>query len=223
MTWLRVVRHVLWGLVAIAAAFAAAIGLGWWQVDGPGASPARQAELGMKLGPGIGGPFSMTDHRGKPFTEKDIQGRPTLIFFGFTFCPDVCPTTLSDMSGWLQGLGSNAEKLNAIFVSVDPERDTVEQMAHYLSMFDPRITGLTGTPDQLRAMAETYRFFYKKVPLDGGDYTMDHTAMVYMLDRDGTFVGTIDYHEERDTAVSKIHRLLKSNSEAANRTEQIIR
>jgi len=201
----RTARRALWIAVAVAGALLAALLLGWWQVDGPGA-PQTAATTDVQP---LGGAFAMTDHRGRPFTERDLGGRPTLMFFGFTACPDICPTTLSDVSRWLAELGADAEKVNAIFVTVDPERDGVARMAEYLTAFDGRIVGLTGTPDQLAAMAAAYRFFYEKVET-GGDYTMNHTASLYLLDRDALLVGTVDYHEASETALQKIRRLIGS-------------
>lgn len=201
---LRIIRYGAWAAVAVMAFVTLAVGLGWFVTDGP-IRPQSERASGV---PDIGGAFTMTNHRGETVTDRDILGKPTLIFFGFTSCPEVCPTTLSDISGWLQELGSDAERLNVLFASVDPERDTVEQLANYVSLFDPRIVGLTGTPDQLAAMAKAYRVYYSKVPLKEGGYTMDHSAMVYMMDAGGRFVGTIDYHEAREMALPKLRRLL---------------
>lgn len=206
MIWLRRIRSVLWALVGITAFVAGAIALGWWTVDGPGAQATRTTTPASISE--IGGPFVMTDQRGRTVTDRNLRGKPTMMFFGFTSCPEVCPTTLADMSTWLEELGPDADRLNAVFVSVDPERDTAEQMAAYLSQFDPRILGLTGTLAQLEEMARNYRFYYRRVPLGDGGYSMDHTAMVYLLDRNGRFVSTIDYHEDRRTALPKLRRLL---------------
>lgn len=201
------VRVALWVIVGIAGSLLGALAMGWWQVDGPGAAaPPAVTDV-----PTLGGAFTMTDHRGRTFTLESLGGRPTVMFFGFTACPEVCPTTLNDISGWLAELGPDADRLNAVFVSVDPERDGVEQLAGYLTAFDPRIVGLTGTPDQLRAMADGYRFFYEKVDVEGGGYTMNHTASVYLLDSTGALTGTVDYHEARDVAVQKVRRLLLSD------------
>lgn len=206
MTVLKTVRLFLWGVVVVVGFLAAGLALGWWQVDGPGAErPPATTSV-----PTLGGPFVMTDHRGQTFTEKQIVGKPTVMFFGFTSCPEVCPTTLNDISGWLVDLGDDAARINAVFVSVDPERDTVEQIAGYLTVFDPRIVGLVGTPEQLADMAGAYGFFYEKVPVDGGGYTMNHTATVYLLDVTGALTGTVDYHEDRETALRKVRRLLGS-------------
>ncbi len=131
-----------------------------------------------------------------------------MIFFGFTACPDVCPTTLAEMSGWLDVLGPAGNDIAAVFVSVDPERDDAKNLANYLDMFDSRIIGLTGTPQQLAQFAKAYRIYYRKVPVEGGEYTMDHTAGVYLFARDLRFAGLLDFHMEQATALEKIRRLL---------------
>lgn len=158
---------------------------------------------------GIGGPFSLVDHRGKPVTEKDFRGKPMLVFFGFTFCPDVCPTTLMELTQRLKELGSAADMLNVLFVTVDPQRDTPEQLALYLSSFDPRITGLSGSEHDVRALMVKYRAYSRKVPLPDGGYTMDHTATLYMMNPEGQFVGFISYGDPEDSVRKKIGRLLE--------------
>jgi protein SCO1/2 len=130
------------------------------------------------------------------------------MFFGYTFCPDVCPTTLFEMTGWLDKLGPDADKLGIYFVSVDPERDTEEMLAEYLSAFDPRITGLTGSTEAVAEIVKGYRVYARKVPLDSGGYVMDHTATIYLLDSNAVFTGTIDYQENPDTALKKLRRLV---------------
>jgi protein SCO1/2 len=134
----------------------------------------------------IGGPFQLTDQAGRTVTEKNLLGRPTLVFFGFTHCPDVCPTSLFEISEVLRAMGKDADRINAYFISVDPERDTATAMKDYLSSFDPHLAGLTGNPDQVAKVISDYRVYAKKVPLKDGDYTMDHTALVYLMDRDGS-------------------------------------
>lgn len=143
----------------------------------------------------IGGPFELVDQDGRTVTDRDLIGKPSLIFFGFTSCPEVCPTTLMHMSKWLKDLGSDADKLNALYVTVDPERDTAKQIKQYLSAFDPRIRGLTGSPAAVAEIAKNYRVYSERVPLENGSYTMDHSTMVYMMDAQGTFVGPIRYNE----------------------------
>jgi protein SCO1/2 len=129
------------------------------------------------------------------------------MFFGYTFCPDVCPTTLSDATQWLKKLGPDGDRLKVYFVTVDPERDTKEQMAAYLQAFDPRIIGLTGTRAALDPMLAAYRVYSRKVG-DGDDYSMDHSASVYLLDENGKFVGTVDYQEKDETVMAKLERLV---------------
>src|ERR1700719_4603363 len=135
----------------------------------------------------IGGPFKLIDQNGKAVSDQDLKGHPFLVFFGFTHCPDVCPTTLFDVSEMLRALGPDADRTRALFITVDPERDTPAVMKDYLSSFDPHLSGLTGDAAAVAAAAKAYRVYYKKVPLDDG-YTMDHTAIVYLMDKDGRFV-----------------------------------
>jgi protein SCO1 len=201
MNALRVVRYATWGVVAIAA-----IGLGyaawhWQQAGGVGRLAANS----------IGGPFTLTDQHGDTVTEAALKGHPSAMFFGYTFCPDVCPTTLFEMTGWLEKLGPDADTIRVYFVSVDPERDTRETLAEYLSAFDPRITGLTGTPEEVAEIVKDYRVYARKVPLDGGGYVMDHTATIYLIDSNGVFTGTIDYQEDPDTALKKLRRLVEAS------------
>lgn len=143
----------------------------------------------------IGGPFQLVDQNGRTITERDLLGKPSLVFFGFTYCPEVCPTTLTHMTKWLKELGPDGDKLNAFYVTVDPQRDTSKQLKQYLSAFDPRIRGLTGSAGAIASVAREYRAYYKRVPLENGDYVMDHSTMVYMMDGRGQFVGPIGYGE----------------------------
>ena len=156
----------------------------------------------------IGGPFQLPDQAGQTVTEKDLKGRPTLIFFGFTHCPDVCPTALFEISEVLKAMGEAADRVNAYFVSVDPERDTVAAMKDYLSSFDPRLKGLTGDPQAVAKMLSAYRVYSRKVPLKDGDYTMDHTALVYLMDRDGNFVAPFNLKRTPEEAATDLKRHL---------------
>lgn len=140
----------------------------------------------------IGGPFTLVNQDGATVTERDFAGKPYLMFFGFTHCPDVCPTTLQQISDVLAALGPKADTLKVAFVSVDPERDTPDSLKTYLSSFDPRIVGLTGSPEQVAAAVKTFRAYAKKVPSQGGDYTMEHTALVYLMDARNGFVGAVN-------------------------------
>ena len=202
---LRNMRIVLWVAAGLVAALAVAVLLGGLlSGDGREAVPASVA------GSGIGGSFSMVDQSGRAVTEADFEGRPQAMFFGFTSCPDICPTMLTQMSNWLDELGPLADRIQPIFVSVDPERDTVDVIKKYLSAFDPRITGLTGTPEQVASFAKNYGVFYEKVPTDGGDYTMNHTANILLFGADGSFRGTADYHDDPADAQAKLRRLAEN-------------
>jgi len=186
------------------AAVAATLFAGWWQVDGPGA-PDPLAGRPLPL---TAMDFALTDHEGQPVGPQTLIGRPSLVFFGFTWCPQVCPTTLADISHWLDGLGPEAETLNTILITVDPERDTVDAMAEYVSCFHPQIRGWTGSAAEIERAAEGFRVRYERVTLDGGDYTMNHTAGVFLFDAAGALVSIIDYHEPREFALPKIRRAL---------------
>ena len=152
--------------------------------------------------------WTLTDHQGRSVQPTDWAGRPVMVFFGFTWCPDVCPTTLSDISLWLEELGADADPLVVALISVDPERDTPDVLADYVSNFDPRIMGLTGSGDEIAQAAADFRVTYRRVDKDGGDYTMDHTAGVFLFHPDGRFASIIDFHEDRRFAVPKIRRIL---------------
>jgi protein SCO1 len=156
----------------------------------------------------IGGPFSLTDQNGRTVTDKDLRGHPFLVFFGFTHCPDVCPTSLFEISEVLGRLGPDAQKVSALFVTIDPERDTPAAMKDYLSSFNPRVVGLTGDPAAIAAVAKEYRVYVKKVPLDNGDYTMDHTALVYLMDKDGRFVTPFNLKRTPEDAAADLRRYL---------------
>lgn len=156
----------------------------------------------------IGGPFQLTDQAGQIVTDANLKGRPTVIFFGFTHCPDICPTALFEMSEVLRVMGKDADRVNAWFVSVDPERDTPAAMKDYLSSFDPRLKGLTGSPEAVAKVISGYRVYAKKVPLKDGDYTMDHTALIYLMDRDGKFVAPFNLKRTPEEAASDLKRHL---------------
>lgn len=203
MSGLKLFRYVAWAAVAALAVVSGM--LVYQQTAGNKNSGALIEPLAA-----IGGPFELVNGNGETVTDKTFAGKPTLLFFGFTFCPDVCPTTLSELQGWMELLGDDAGKLNYAFVSVDPERDTPEVMRDYVGAFDDRITPLTGSREQVDAMVKAYRVYAKKVPLDDGDYTMDHSAAVYLMNADNKFVGTIAYGEEEENAMKKLRRLIEN-------------
>lgn len=157
-------------------------------------APGRQGQSGTGTA-SVGGPFTLTTQEGKTLTDQDLRGAPFLVFFGFTHCPDICPTKLFEISEVLRAAGPKGEKLRALFVTVDPERDTPETMKSYLGSFDPRIIGLSGDRPAIDAMIKTYRAYSRKVPLQGDDYTMDHTALVYLMGKDGGFIGAFNVEQ----------------------------
>ena len=157
---------------------------------------------------GVGGPFHLIDQNGKEISDQDMKGRPFLVFFGYTHCPDVCPTTLFDVSQMLKKLGPDANKTAVLFITVDPERDTQAVLKDYMSNFDPRLLGLTGDRQAIDAAIKEYRVYAKKVPLKDGDYAMDHTAMVYLMDKDGHFIAPFDMNRTADAEAADLRRYL---------------
>jgi protein SCO1/2 len=157
----------------------------------------------------VGGPFHLEDQSGKVVTEQDMKGKPFLVFFGYTHCPDVCPTTLFDMSQVMKKLGPDADRINALFITVDPERDTPALMKDYMSNFDPHLRGLTGDQAAINTAIKEYRVYAKKIPLKDGDYTMDHTAIVYLMDKNGDFVAPFDLSKQSpDAAAADLHKYM---------------
>ncbi len=185
--------------LTIVAVFAGSLAIGlalmMWLLDGPRGALAPAA---------IGGPFQLVDQSGATVTADKLQGKPTLLFFGYTHCPDICPTTLFDVSEVLRAMGEDADRVNAYFVSVDPERDTPAVMKDYLSSFDPHLKALTGDPAAVAKMLTEYRVYAKKVPGKDGDYTMDHSAMVYLMDRQGRFVAPFKLDRKPEEAAADL-------------------
>jgi protein SCO1/2 len=156
----------------------------------------------------IGGPFNLVDQDGKPITDRDMKGRPFLVFFGYTHCPDICPTTLFDLSEMLHAMGNDADRVQALFVTVDPDRDTPAVMKDYLSSFNPHLRGVTGDQQAIAAAEKAYRVYAKKVPIDHGDYSMDHTALVYLMDKQGRFVAPFNLKRKPAEAAADLRRYL---------------
>jgi protein SCO1 len=168
-----------------------------------GLSPSPRAGVSA-----IGGPFHLVDENGTPFSNQDMKGKPYLVFFGYTHCPDICPTTLFEMSQLFRKLGPDANRVGALFITVDPERDTVPVLKNYLSNFDPRLRGLTGDRAAIDAAIREYRVYAKKVPLENGDYTMDHTAVVYLMDKDGHFVAPFNMSRTPEAEAADLRRYM---------------
>jgi protein SCO1 len=188
----------------IVAIVVLAAGTGWITFQS-----SRQTANGGSQGP-FGTPFQLTTMNDEPITEAAFRQKPSAVFFGFTHCPEVCPTTLFELDGWLKKLGADGKDINAYFVTVDPERDTSAIMKSYVSNVSNRIIGVTGDPGKMEAMLKGYGVYARKVPVEGKDYTMDHTASIFLLDSKGGFFGTIAYGENPDTAVEKLKRLAES-------------
>ena len=184
-------------LLAIFAAAGLALSVYGWLVLAPSA-PAF---------PRIGGPFSLTAQDGRTVTDKAFEGRPTLLFFGYTHCPDICPTTLFQLSELLRAMGPQPG-VNAAMVTVDPERDTAPVLADYLQSFDPHLVALTGERPVIDGMLKDYRVYAKKVPGKDGDYTMDHSALVYLMDKHGRFVGAFNLDRAQADNIAQLRALM---------------
>jgi protein SCO1/2 len=197
MTGLRAIRIVVWVAVAVLLAAVAWLYVAGQRGDVPGITVSQ-----------IGGPFTLTDQNGNRVTEAALQDHPTALYFGYTYCPDVCPTTLADLTQWMGDLGVDADKLKVYFITVDPERDTQDVLASYMQAFDPRFTALTGTRPEIDQVIKEYRIYARKVPGEDGGYTMDHTASVFLLNAKAELVSTIDYQEETDKALAKLKRVI---------------
>lgn len=198
---MRRIRLVAWALVALLALLAGAVTL-------QSLAQPERARRPAAVMPALGGAFAMRDQHGVAVSEADLRGRPSLMFFGFTSCPDICPTTLDEVARWLQALGPAGDRLQVFFVTVDPERDDPSTLKAYVGSFDPRIRALVGSEAELSAMAEKWRVVYRRVELSGGGYTMDHTASLFLMDREGRFAGTISPQEGDAAALAKLRRLL---------------
>lgn len=196
---MKALRIIVWLLVAVL------FGATGWLVFGGRLPFMEGASVAAS---DIGGPFNLVDMNGRPVTDKTFAGRPHVIFFGYTHCPDVCPTTLGEYAALKERLGPDAGKIDLLFVTVDPERDTPEVLKDYLSSFGDIVLGLSGNREQIDAAIKTFRVYARKVPGTDGDYGMDHTASSFMFDADGRFRGTIAYMEDQETALNKLKTLI---------------
>lgn len=193
---IRTLRIALWSLVAVAA-----VALTWaWLRPQPVDQRALHDTLGQ-------GDYSLVTADGRPFTQADLEGAPSAVFFGFTHCPDVCPTTLGEIMGWQDALEAEGETLRTFFVTVDPERDTPEVLGDYVSWVDG-VTGVTGDPAEVQKAVAAFRAFAQKVPQEGGGYTVNHSTQVLLFDSQGRFFGLIGYGEDHDRAMATLRRLM---------------
>lgn len=193
-------RKALWSLVFLCAAIFGLVAYG--QFTGQGVKP----NFGT-----FGAPFKLASTKGGDLDSQSLNGKPYGIFFGFTHCPEVCPTTLSDMSVALKELGDSAKDFRLLFITVDPERDTLPIVKDYISNFDPRIEGLVPTTEQLPKLARDWHIFYKKEPTSDGSYTMDHTATLFLMDGAGQLKSTISFDENRAARTTKLKNLVAPN------------
>ena len=197
MNKLGKVRLVLWALVAVAA-----VGFTYLQLR-----PVQLPQPQQTYAASLGGPFALTAADGSTVTDQSLKGRPFALFFGFTRCPDVCPTTLARLAKLRGKMGSKGESLQIVFVSVDPESDKPADIGQYTALFGTPIVGLTGTSEQIAQIAKAYRIYYAKVPQEGGNYTVDHSATVFLMDRSGRLQSTLDMKESDEAALTKLRRL----------------
>ena len=205
--WLRTIRFTAYALAVLLAAGA---GAALWLRHDAG---MEQRLGGMSVAPSvqIGGPFSLTDHTGAAVTDATYRGRLMLIFFGFTHCPDVCPTELQVIAEVLDGLGADADRVAPLFITVDPERDTPAELAQYVALFHPRLIGLTGSAEDIRRVALAYKVWYEKVDdPKATDYIMDHTAHIYLVDANGAYIGFFPPGTPTKRLVKAIKPLLSS-------------
>jgi protein SCO1/2 len=199
---MRCVRLILWAIIALTLLALAFISLRPQQNQ---QQIERQApEMSLTR---FGGPFTLTGSDGKPFSSAKLNGKPYALFFGFTRCPDVCPTTLARLVRLRKQLGSGDQSFQIVFVTVDPERDTAEEVGKYTGLFNSPVIGLTGSPAQIEQVKKAFGIFSQKVPEAGGDYTVNHTSTVLLFDRSGQFAGTIATDETDPPALQKLKRI----------------
>jgi protein SCO1 len=163
---------------------------------------------GTALASAIGGPFQLVDQNGKTVTDADLKGKWSLIYFGYTHCPDACPTALNDISIALSELGAKRDAVRPVFITVDPERDTSETLKTYVTAFDAPILALTGTPDQVAKAAKGYRVYYAKHPEPGGDYSMDHSSVIYVMDPEGRFTASFTQENTPEQMADRLKKLV---------------
>lgn len=196
---LRLIRVLSWAAVVVAGA---ALLLATVLRPAPTDHQIAMQELGK-------GDYALVTADGQPFTQADLEGQPTAVFFGFTHCPDICPTTLGEVTAWQEDLAQDGQELRTLFITVDPERDTREILGEYVS-WAPGVTGITGDPAEVDKAVAAFRAFAQKVPLEGGDYTVNHSTQVLLFDDRGDFFGLVSYQEPHERAMGTIRRLMAS-------------
>lgn len=193
--------HILLVISAFAAGLVLFLGVFLYATGNVGTGGGSTASA-------IGGPFKLVDQNGKTITDQDMKGKPFLVFFGYTHCPDICPTTLFEVSELMRALGTDADRTKAMFITVDPDRDTPPVMKDYLSSFDPHLIGATGDAKAVDAAEKAYRVYAKKVPTKDGDYSMDHTALIYLMDKQGRFVAPFSLKRSPEAAAADLRKYM---------------
>jgi protein SCO1/2 len=199
-------------LIFLASLVGAGLGAGSYLLTRPPVSPPATDALAAVE---IGGPFRLTDMTGREVTDATYRGKWLMVFFGFTFCPDVCPTALNNVAAALERLGPLVDQVQPLFISVDPGRDTPEALARYTSAFDDRIVGLTGTPEDIAAVAKAYRAYYRKVG-EGHDYAVDHSAIIYVMTPVGRYEAHFNHETDPERMASKLQALIAAPKGAAS-------
>jgi protein SCO1/2 len=189
--------YAVFGLLLLTPAFGVAAD--------PAPVPSSAPLPAMQLEPGL----VFYDQHGRVVKADALLGKPTLLYFGYTFCPEVCPTTLAAMTQWMKMLGPDADRVNFVFVTIDPQRDTPKALRQFLSDFDPRIRGLTGSQTAIDTVTGAFQVYVKKVAFSGGDYAMDHSTSAFLLDKTGRFVEAFKYNVPNSQAVSQIRYMLQ--------------
>ena len=194
--------HLIFAILALLAALLIA-GTAYYIAN----QPRGPISIGTAL---VGGPFTLTDHTGLKVTDKDFRGHYMLVFFGYTYCPDLCPTELQVMSAALNSLGTMADDIQPIFITFDPQRDTPEVLKQYISNFHPRLIGLTGTPEEIAVAAKAYRVYYNKLENTSGPdtYLMDHSTITYLMDKQGKFLKHFSYSTDAAALAQDLEKLI---------------
>jgi protein SCO1/2 len=199
---MKIFRIILWSVTIAVVVTLGVISFGWQKETTTNNEPYGVA-------------FQLIDQKNNEITEAAFREKPTAVFFGFTHCPEICPTTLYELDSWLEQADPNGDKISAYFVSVDPEKDTAEILDLYVGNVTKRVTGITGAPEKISKMLKGFNIYFKKIPLDAnepnGDYTMDHTASIFLLKDGGRFKGTIAYGENPETAIQKLKNLISGS------------
>ena len=201
MNFVRLFRIGVWTAIAV---------LGTFLLVSTQLTGERQPAEASTGSPRVGGPFSLVSHEGVRIDNEALAARPYVVFFGFTHCPEICPTTLFELTDLMAELGPDADTFEVLFITVDPERDKQDMLAGYMTSFDSRITALRGTAEETEVALKAFSAYAAKVPMEGGQYTMDHTAGVFLIRGDGGFGGILDMHEPRETRLEKLRRLVSA-------------